>query len=119
MGAATFDTHLVRENLPCESGANNCTPLPNLSSSKREELGNDSFPHFVHQQELVKQFLSLTLSPLWAQGMIATTTKEDFVFPLEYYLKMCLTHGRRNYTDTNPKMSSLLFFFVWGGVAFL
>ncbi len=30
-----------------------------------------------------------------------------------------LTHGRRNFKDTNPLMSSLLVIFVWGGEAIL
>jgi hypothetical protein len=28
-------------------------------------------------------------------------------------------HGRRNFKNTNPQMSSLLVIFVWGGVATL
>jgi hypothetical protein len=35
------------------------------------------------------------------------------------FRKDALAHGRRNFKDTNPLMSSLLVIFVWGGEAIL
>ncbi len=43
----------------------------------------------------------------------------ESVRELEYAAPLPLTHGRRNFKDTNPLMSSLLVIFVWGGEAIL
>jgi hypothetical protein len=33
--------------------------------------------------------------------------------------KLLVVHGRKNFKDTNPLMSSLLVIFAWGGEAIL
>jgi hypothetical protein len=53
------------------------------------------------------------------QNSIVTVTENNLQLSAQGNVSIGPRHGRRNFTDTNPLMSSLLVIFVWGGVAIL
>ncbi len=74
------------------------------------------------QKLLVMTYVTCSTCFLFYGGSTAQVRGNGFgmahtpVLPFSF---LRATHGRRNFKDTNPLISSLLVIFVWGGEAIL
>ncbi len=78
------------------------------------------FAHMSIYKKFKSKRLSKTATKTFCLHIPVLDLGSGFLYPRLFpYLRKydCLTHGRRNFKDTNPLMSSLLVIFVWGGEA--